>query len=111
MNSALHCSSIHHTYGRGDLAVPVLMGVDLKIHAGDCAILTGPSGSGKTTLLCIAGCLLTPSAGSLEIAGEPVTNPSLGELNRLRREKIGFVFQHARLPRWAGRSGKWWWIC
>lgn len=97
MKTALHCEAIHHTYGSGDLAVPVLMGVDLEIRAGDCAILTGPSGSGKTTLLCIAGCLLTPSQGSLKIAGKPVTNPNVGELNRLRREKIGFVFQHAQL--------------
>ncbi len=97
MKSALHCESIRHTYGKGDLSVPVLLGVDLEIHAGDRAILTGPSGSGKTTLLCIAGCLLTPSGGCLKIAGEPVTNPGVNELNRLRREKIGFVFQHAQL--------------
>jgi len=97
MKAVLACQSIRHTYGKGELAEPVLKGVDLEVRAGDCAVLTGPSGSGKTTLLCIAGCLLTPSEGELWVAGERVHPATHGELTRLRREKIGFVFQHAQL--------------
>jgi ABC-type lipoprotein export system ATPase subunit len=97
MKAVLECQSIRHTYGKGDLAEPVLKGIDLQVFAGDCAVLTGPSGSGKTTLLCIAGCLLTPSEGELRVAGEAVHPATHRNLTRLRREKIGFVFQHAQL--------------
>lgn len=97
MKSVLSCEQISHTYGRGDLATPVLKGVDLQIQRSECTVLTGPSGSGKTTLLCIAGCLLTPSAGLLAIAGETVTASSVAGLTKLRRHRIGFVFQHAQL--------------
>jgi len=97
MKAALQCSSIHHTYGSGDLAVSVLNGVDIDIKPNECAVLSGPSGSGKTTLLSIAGCLLTPSTGDLMIAGQSVVPGDSDKMVRLRREKIGFVFQHAHL--------------
>jgi putative ABC transport system ATP-binding protein len=97
MKCALQCSSIHHTYGSGDLAVSVLNGVDIDIKPNECAVLSGPSGSGKTTLLSIAGCLLTPSTGDLMIAGQSVVPGDSDKMVRLRREKIGFVFQHAHL--------------
>ena len=47
MKTALQCSSIHHTYGSGDLAVSVLNGVDIDIKPNECAVLSGPSGPGK----------------------------------------------------------------
>ena len=97
MIAVLECKAIRHTYGCGDMAVPVLKGVDLKVGAGECAVLCGPSGSGKTTLLSIAGCLLTPDEGSLVIGGEEAGKSGPEEMVRLRREKIGFVFQHAHL--------------
>jgi len=97
MKTALQCSSIHHTYGSGDLAVSVLNGVDIDIKPNECAVLSGPSGSGKTTLLSIAGCLLTPSTGDLMIAGQSVVRGDSEMMVKLRREKIGFVFQHAHL--------------
>ena len=97
MKAVLECHAIRHTYREGSLEEPVLKGVDLQVHAGDCAVLTGPSGSGKTTLLCIAGCLLTPTDGELRIDGKTVHPANHRDLCRFRREKIGFVFQHAQL--------------
>lgn len=93
----LRVSGLHHTYGQGDLAVPVLKGVEMELSAAECAVLSGPSGSGKTTLLSIVGCLLTPNHGGLWIAGEDVTKVPASAMTRLRREKIGFVFQHSQL--------------
>jgi len=97
MIPALSCVGLRHTYGQGEMAVPVLKGVDLEVAPAECAVLCGPSGSGKTTLLSIAGCLLTPGEGGLQIAGEEVTGLEAGGLVRIRRERLGFVFQHAHL--------------
>jgi ABC-type lipoprotein export system ATPase subunit len=97
MIPALSCVGLRHTYGQGEMAVPVLKGVDLEVAPTECAVLCGPSGSGKTTLLSIAGCLLTPGEGVLHIAGEELTGLGADGLVRIRREKLGFVFQHAHL--------------
>lgn len=97
MFPALSCDGVRHAYGHGEMAVPVLNGVALQVAPGECAVLCGPSGSGKTTLLSIAGCLLTPKEGRLSIAGEEVTGLASEGLVRLRREKLGFVFQHSHL--------------
>ncbi len=97
MVPAVSCEDLRHAYGHGEMAVPVLNGVDLQVAAAECAVLCGPSGSGKTTLLSIVGCLLTPSAGVLSISGEEVTKVPASAMTRLRREKIGFVFQHSQL--------------
>jgi putative ABC transport system ATP-binding protein len=97
MAALLECCDVRHTFGRGDLAEEVLRGVSVTLQAGEACLLLGPSGSGKTTLLSILGCLLTPTAGQLRLGGT-VVDPRLGEhLTRLRRDKIGFVFQHAQL--------------
>jgi putative ABC transport system ATP-binding protein len=59
--------------------------------------MLGPSGSGKTTLLSIMGCLLSPSRGDVEIDGKVIDFSSPARLARLRRQALGFVFQHAQL--------------
>jgi len=109
MKTALQCSSVHHTYGSGDLAVSVLNGVDIDIKLNECAVLSGPSGSGKTALLSIAGCLLTPSTGDLMIAGQRVVPGDSDNMVKLRREKIGQVV--VDLPRTmpARRGPNYWW--
>jgi ABC-type lipoprotein export system ATPase subunit len=94
---ALHCDTLTKSYGHGELAEPVLNGVSLSLEAGRSALLMGPSGSGKTTLLSILGCLLTPSSGRLSIGGEDVDFSQPDALSTVRRQKIGFVFQHAQL--------------
>ncbi len=93
----IHCVSITKTYGRGEQAQTVLAQVDLTVGVGECCLLMGPSGSGKTTLLSILGCLLSPTAGRLDLAGESVDFSDPAHLQDRRRRSIGFVFQHAQL--------------
>jgi putative ABC transport system ATP-binding protein len=80
-------------YREGAAELRALSDVDLDIHSGQLTLLMGPSGSGKTTLLSILGCILGASAGRLELLGEEVTALPEKELPRIRRERIGFVFQ------------------
>lgn len=85
----LEVDAVTKAYG----AVEVLHGVNLQVHAGERVALTGPSGSGKSTLLnCLCG--IEPiDAGCIVIAGEPLARQSRAQLDRLRREQIGYVFQ------------------
>lgn len=83
--------------GQGAGKVRALKGVDLTIHAGELTLLMGPSGSGKTTLLSILGCILTPTSGSVKIAGESTGGLSPEQLADLRRRHIGFIFQSYNL--------------
>ena len=88
-------------YGEGETRVDALRSVDLRVHAGEVIALLGPSGSGKTTLLNIIGCILAPSAGRVELDGDPVFDGKWlrSDLRRLRLDKIGFIFQaHNLLP-------------
>lgn len=97
MTPVLECRSIRHVFGNGDLAEEVLSGVSVAFGKGETCVLIGPSGSGKTTLLSILGCLLTPTAGELVLEGQSVRFCEKSNLGRFRRDKIGFVFQHAQL--------------
>ena len=97
MTTILACHRISKTYGHGALAETALKEVSLQFCQGETVLLLGPSGSGKTTLLSILGCLLTPSEGEVEIEGVTVPRTSPGRLVSIRRDKIGFVFQHAQL--------------
>ncbi|ACK70574.1 ABC transporter related [Gloeothece citriformis PCC 7424] len=75
----------------------VLKGIDLEIPYGDVQILMGPSGSGKTTLLTILAGLLTPTAGSVKLLGQEITQMSRKQLAKFRLHHIGFVFQDFNL--------------
>lgn len=97
MGTVLQCENVHHTYGCGEVAEPVLLGVSASFAAGEACVLMGPSGSGKTTLLSILGCMLKPIAGNLSVCGERVDWRSPQGLTILRRLYLGFVFQHAQL--------------
>src|ERR1700678_1418967 len=83
--------------GKGAGQVQALKGVNLSLAGGELTLLMGPSGSGKTTLLSVLGCMLTPTAGTVRVHGNSTAGASPGELARLRREHIGFVFQSYRL--------------
>jgi putative ABC transport system ATP-binding protein len=83
--------------GNGPVKVRALKGVDIALQAGELTLLMGPSGSGKTTLLSILGCILAPTAGSIEVAGESAHDKSPEALAELRRRNIGFVFQSYNL--------------
>jgi putative ABC transport system ATP-binding protein len=97
MPPIMECVDVRHTFGRGELAEVVLRGVSVAFEAAQTCVLMGPSGSGKTTLLSILGCLLTPTSGRVMLEGKTVNFTARGSLGRLRRDKIGFVFQHAQL--------------
>jgi putative ABC transport system ATP-binding protein len=81
------------TYKQGTVAVHALRGVDLDVGPGEFTALAGPSGSGKTTLLNAIGCLDTPTAGSVRVAGTEVTGLGKSAAADFRLHNIGFVFQ------------------
>lgn len=81
----------------GKRQVTALAGVDLDIAAGEMVSLVGPSGSGKSTLLNLIGGLDTPSSGKISLDGEELSTLSDDRLTRLRRDKIGFIFQFFNL--------------
>ena len=89
-------------FGEGETRVDALTDVSLDVYPREVVALLGPSGSGKSTLLNIIGCILDPSAGSMELDGEQVLRDGRwqrGDLRRLRLDKIGFIFQfHNLLP-------------
>ena len=81
------------TYGTGDTAVQALAGVDVDFARGELTAIMGPSGSGKSTLMhCMAG-LDTVTAGTVVIAGQDVGRKNQRQLPRLRRSRLGFIFQ------------------
>jgi ABC-type lipoprotein export system ATPase subunit len=84
-------------FGEGRAARRVLDGADLVVGAGEIVAILGRSGSGKSTLLHLTGGLDRPDAGTITVAGEPVTGASEKELSSLRRRRIGFVFQFFHL--------------
>jgi putative ABC transport system ATP-binding protein len=71
--------------------------IDLKIERGELVSIIGPSGSGKSTLLNLIGGLRRPSSGELKIDGQSIVTLSDRDLTRMRREKIGFIFQFFNL--------------
>jgi putative ABC transport system ATP-binding protein len=83
--------------------IVALDGVSLTLDPGDFTALTGPSGSGKTSLLSLIGALDRPSAGTVEVNGELISDG--GDRSRYRREMVGFVFQdHYLLPDLTARA-------
>ena len=85
------------TYGAKGFQTKVLMGIDLTIYKNDFIAIMGPSGSGKTTLLNILSTIDKPTQGTVMLDNEDITRASIRELSRLRRDKIGFVFQDYNL--------------
>src|SRR5512144_2767727 len=81
----------------GKRKVVALEGLDLEIGKGEMVSLVGPSGSGKSTLLNLIGGLDRPTSGEIRIDGQPVATLSDDDLTRLRRDKIGFIFQFFNL--------------
>jgi len=92
MRPVLRASGLCKTFGSGAALVRAVDGVDLDVAAGETVAIMGPSGCGKSTLLHLLGGLERPSAGAIELAGQPVSD-SERALAHLRRTAVGFVFQ------------------
>jgi putative ABC transport system ATP-binding protein len=84
-------------YFEGKRRVVALESIDLEIARGEMVSIVGPSGSGKSTLLNLIGGLDRPSAGEIRIDGSAIASLSDDDLTRLRRDKIGFIFQFFNL--------------
>lgn len=93
----LEAHDVHKTYATGDSRVEALRGVTVTLDAGDFVALVGPSGCGKSTLLHICGAMDRPSAGQVIFEGQPLASLDDDRLTRLRRERVGFVFQFFNL--------------
>jgi putative ABC transport system ATP-binding protein len=91
--SAARAVNLQKIYGAGDAAVEALRGISVDFVGGEFTAIMGPSGSGKSTLLhCMAG-LDTPTSGEVFIGDVELTSLSERQLTRLRRDRVGFVFQ------------------
>ncbi|WP_068617327.1 ABC transporter ATP-binding protein [Paenibacillus tuaregi] len=97
MTAKLILEQITHVYGDGDAQLKVLDQLSLQVNAGELVAVIGPSGSGKSTFLSIAGALLTPTSGQVFVDGEKLSEHSAHELEQLRLNHIGFIFQSANL--------------
>ncbi len=89
---AIQIQNLHHSFGKGNLQIPVLTDINLQITAGEIVILTGPSGSGKTTLLTLIGALRSMQTGSLKILDTELLGANQTQLVKTRSQ-IGFIFQ------------------
>jgi putative ABC transport system ATP-binding protein len=97
--SILEARGLTKIYRLGEERVVGVSDASLTLQAGEFAVLAGPSGSGKTTLLNLLGLLDLPDSGSLVFDGKDVSALDERERSRLRREKLGFVFQaHQLVP-------------
>ena len=93
----LKLSGLTKVFGDGASEVRAVDGVDLIVETGELVLIMGPSGSGKTTLLTMAGGLLRPTAGSVEIDGVVTTGLGGSRLTEVRRKSVGYVFQSFNL--------------
>lgn len=93
----LQAKNIHKSYNNGKKALPVLKGIELQIEKGQFVAIVGPSGAGKSTLLHILGGLDTPTQGRVILEGEDIYKLNGVLLDRIRNERIGFVFQFYHL--------------
>ena len=95
--SIIELKDVHRTYGEGHAAVHALRGVSLSIPPGQFVAIMGPSGSGTSTLLHLLGALDWPSRGEVILDNNAVARMDDNALTRLRRERIGFIFQFFNL--------------
>jgi putative ABC transport system ATP-binding protein len=97
--AVVELENLEKSYRLGKVTVNALRGVTLTLRQGEFLVIMGPSGSGKTTLLNIIGTLDKPTSGRALVDGEDIIRMNDGQLTKLRRHKIGFVFQfHNLIP-------------
>ncbi len=98
---AIKVENLHKSFGNGDSYIEVIKDVSFTINKGELVALIAPSGGGKTTLLMMIGCVTQPSSGKIWIGDEKVFDNKwlTQETRKIRREKIGFIFQaHYLIP-------------
>ena len=99
MNDVLAVRGLRRSFQQGGVSIHVLRGIDFAVRPGEIVGLLGPSGSGKSTLLQAVGLLEGGFEGEINIDGQAAAQLSDAERTRLRRERIGFVYQfHHLLP-------------
>lgn len=97
MSNKLVLEHVSKEFGDGDTSVKVLNDVSLQVKAGEFVAVVGPSGSGKSTFLSIAGALLSPTKGRIIIGDKEVGKQSSKQMNEIRLDNIGFIFQSSNL--------------
>jgi putative ABC transport system ATP-binding protein len=97
MNSIVTAADVRRRYGEGGAAVDALAGVSVGFERGRFSAIMGPSGSGKSTLMHILAGLDRPTSGTVTLDGDEITGLDDAALTRLRRDKLGFVFQFFNL--------------
>jgi putative ABC transport system ATP-binding protein len=95
--SLIELKDVSKLYGFGDATSVALDEVNLTIEQGECIAVMGPSGSGKSTLMNVIGLLDHPTHGDYNLGGKKVSRLQAGQRARLRRDKIGFIFQSFNL--------------
>lgn len=93
----IHVQDLRKIYRVGDVDVPALRGVSLDVQHGEFLSVVGPSGSGKSTLFHVLGGLASPTSGKVVIDGQDMSALTESGRTRLRRSKVGFVFQKYNL--------------
>lgn len=96
-NKAVVARGVEMVFQSGMQRFQALKNINLDIYRGEIHLLMGPSGSGKTTLLSILGGILTPTAGSISVMGQELTQMSRSPLAKFRLKNIGFIFQEFNL--------------
>ncbi|HYN91874.1 MAG TPA: ABC transporter ATP-binding protein [Thermoleophilaceae bacterium] len=97
MDSIVTAVDVRRRYGKGAAAVDALAGVTVGFERGRFSAIMGPSGSGKSTLMHILAGLDRPTGGTVALDGAEISGLDDGELTKLRRDKLGFVFQFFNL--------------
>jgi len=100
-NQAIKIENLNKSFGEGDAFVDVIHDASFKINKGELVALIAPSGAGKTTLLMMLGCVDKPNSGTIWLGDEKVFENKwlTKETRKIRREKIGFIFQaHYLIP-------------
>ena len=93
MTEIVKITGLTKDYSEGEVVTRALRGVDLTLEAGEFTAMAGPSGSGKSTLLNIIGGLDRPTSGIVAVEGKDLGKLSGTSLSRMRRDRIGFIFQ------------------
>jgi putative ABC transport system ATP-binding protein len=95
--AVIRVENLEKTYQLGKVLIPALRGLSFAVDKGEFTVVMGPSGSGKTTLLNLIGAIDRSTSGRIFIDDKDITTLGEGELTKLRRHKIGFIFQFYNL--------------